>query len=86
VDRSRIGITVSKRVGGAVVRNRIKRRVREVLRHRYACLEPGWDLVVVVRPEAANATFAEIAAALESVLRRAGVLRTEPPCGDSPKP
>ena len=46
---TRLGISVGKRVGKAVVRNQVKRRVREAVRHRYANLLPGHDLVFIAR-------------------------------------
>ena len=51
---SRLGITVTKKVAGAVGRNRIKRRVREAFRTAGQGLKPGYDLVVVARPGAAR--------------------------------
>jgi ribonuclease P protein component len=67
----RAGIAVGKRVGGAVQRNRVKRRVRELLRDRLAELTPGWDVVISARPPAAGATFAELGAAIDQLLSRA---------------
>ena len=46
---SRCGIVVGRTLGGAVQRNRMKRRVREALRLAIAHIEPGWDLVFIVR-------------------------------------
>ena len=70
----RAGITVSRRVGTAVVRNRAKRRLREVFRLQYPRLIGGWDLVFVVRPAAAEASYQELAASALSLLRRAGLI------------
>ena len=50
---TRLGISVGKRVGNAVVRNQVKRRVREAVRHRYGDLLPGFDLVFIARAPAA---------------------------------
>ena len=69
---SRFGFTVGKRVGSAVVRNRIKRRLREVTRRSEVAR--GWDLVVIARGEAASANFQELGLALTSLLRRARLL------------
>jgi ribonuclease P protein component len=51
---SRLGITVSRKVGRAVVRNRVKRRIREWFRASRSSLGPGFDLVVIGRPAAAH--------------------------------
>jgi ribonuclease P protein component len=75
----RLGITVRRRVGKAVVRNRVRRRLREAMRARTARLAPGHDLVLVARPPAAEASWPELNQALDSVLARAGLLAaTEP--------
>jgi ribonuclease P protein component len=71
-DGSRFGFAVGKRVGNAVVRNRVKRRLRAVAAG--LPVRPGWDIVVVARPAAATAGFTELAAALRSLLNRARVL------------
>ena len=52
---ARVGLTVSSKVGGAVTRNRIKRRLREAVRLELASL-PSVDLVIVARPSAAGAS------------------------------
>ena len=53
----RVGFTVSKRVGNAVVRNRVKRRLREIVRASTSLLDAGWDYVVIARPRAATSDF-----------------------------
>jgi len=75
LERSRVGITVSSRVGNAVVRNRVRRRLREALRARYATLPASSDLVVSARPASAAASWAELCQALDGVLGRAGSLQ-----------
>jgi ribonuclease P protein component len=71
---TRVGFAVGKRVGGAVTRNLVKRRLREAMRRRVRLLTPGWDLVVVARPAAATASAAHLADELDRLLRRAKVL------------
>jgi ribonuclease P protein component len=71
---ARVGFAVSKRVGGAVVRNRVKRRLRETVRRRLWALASGWDLVIIARPPAATATSAALAGELEHLLARSKVL------------
>jgi ribonuclease P protein component len=55
---ARVGITVSSKVGDAVVRNRVKRKLREAVRHELRGL-PGVDLVLTARPSAATAGVAQ---------------------------
>jgi len=55
LDITRYGFAVSRRVGKAVVRNRVKRRLREIMRR--AALRMGWDIVVIARNPAAQADY-----------------------------
>lgn len=73
-DPARVGFIVGKRVGGAVVRNRVRRRLREIMRRKLRSIQPGWDLVIIARPPAAAALSAELARDLDALLRRARVL------------
>ena len=65
---SRLGFTVSTKLGHAVVRNRIRRRLREIYRLNEA--KPGYDIVVVVRSAAIEADHTTLTKALTSLLRR----------------
>jgi ribonuclease P protein component len=71
---TRLGVTVTKKVGNAVVRNRIKRLVREVFRLQRARLPAGLDLVWVAKQQAATASFADVVADFEAVIRRGSEL------------
>lgn len=75
LDVSRYGITVSRHVGGAVVRNRIKRRFREILRK--IDLLPGFDVVIIARAPAAGADYSAMKETTEGLLLRAGLLMGE---------
>ena len=71
---NRVGITVSKKLGHAVVRNRVRRRLREVYRLNETLFRPGWDIVVVARSRAISADFKELTGAYLSLARKAGIL------------
>ena len=71
-DFTRYGYSISKRVGNAVVRNLTRRRLRAIMRR--TGLKPGWDIVLIVRPAAAQAHFSELNQAVEGLLRRAKLL------------
>jgi ribonuclease P protein component len=68
---SRVGFVVSKRMGQAVQRNRIKRRLREATRLRLERIKPGFDLVFIARQPIGQATYAEIERFLEQLLGQA---------------
>jgi ribonuclease P protein component len=70
--QGRIGITVSKKVGNAVVRNRVKRWIRECYRRRRPQFPARLDLVVVARPAAAAASHAVVCLELTTLVRRFG--------------
>jgi ribonuclease P protein component len=72
---SRYGFSVGKRLGGAVTRNRVKRRLREILRSTQ--LKPGWDIIFIARPPAADAGFAGLGKSVQGLLSRAGLLTRE---------
>ena len=67
----RVGFAVGRPVGGAVVRNRVKRRLREIA--RALPLAPGHDIVIAARPSSRSASFGELRDALASCARRAGL-------------
>jgi ribonuclease P protein component len=69
---TRVGLTVSSKVGNAVTRVRIRRVLREVFRKRRAELPAGLDLVLVARPSAAEADFEKFQRAFGEVARRLG--------------
>lgn len=71
---SRYGFSVSRRVGKAVIRNKVKRLLREILRS--TPLEPGWDIIFIARPAAASADYANLKKTVAGLLSRARLLET----------
>ena len=76
---NRVGVTVGKKLGCAVVRNRVRRRLREVYRLNEASFLPGWDIVVVARSRCIHADFAKLTYAYLSLAEKAGILVKEEP-------
>ncbi|MFI5834393.1 ribonuclease P protein component [Micromonospora sp. NPDC051300] len=75
----RAGFVVSKAVGGAVVRNKVRRRLRHLVRERLAELPAGTTLVVRALPPAADATYARLGADLDAALTAARAPRGRRP-------
>lgn len=74
----RLGFAVGRRFGGAVVRNRLRRRLREAVRAHHGLIGAGLDLVVAPRAGAAGATYASLHAAVGIALAAAGLLDHAP--------
>jgi ribonuclease P protein component len=74
LDVTRIGLSIGRRVGGAVVRNRTRRRMRAVLRSLAPDVRVGWDILLIARPSIASADQRALTAAIVRVLHRSGVL------------
>ena len=72
---NRVGITVGKKLGHAVVRNRVRRRLREVYRLNECRFAPGWDIVVVARSRCIKADFGKLTQAYLSLAEKAGILQ-----------
>lgn len=74
---NRLGITVSKKLGKAHIRNRVRRRFREVYRLHEDRFVPGWDIVIVARSKAIEASFDELCSACLALAGKAGLLTQE---------
>lgn len=75
LELSRYGFTVSRHVGKAVVRNRVKRLLREIIRQ--TPLQPGWDIIFIARAAAAAADFNILGKSVRKLLFRAGIFEGE---------
>jgi len=74
---NRYGFVIGSRVGGAVVRNRVRRQLRAVLFHLNRQLRPGYDVVWIARNEIAGQAYTEISAAVHELVRRARLLKSD---------
>ena len=71
LDRSRFCFVVSKRIGNAVTRNKVKRRLREALRS--SSVKTGWDAVFIARSGARDANYDQVRQAADNLLRRSSL-------------
>ena len=74
LDQTRFGFATGKRLGGAVVRNRVRRRIREALRVMAPSFQPGWDVLIIARPAIVEADHDALVGALHRTLVRGGVV------------
>jgi len=72
-DSVRFAFSIKRTVGNAVVRNRVRRRLREACRIMYPGFSPGWDVLVMAGPRSAGADYKALEAELRELMRRAGV-------------
>ena len=72
---SRCGYTVSTKLGGAVVRNRVRRRLREIVRLNAPRMRPGYDVVVVARSRAVGCEYRRLEAAYLTACRKLGLMK-----------
>ena len=76
-ESNRVGITVSKKLGKAHIRNRTRRRIREVYRLNEEKFQPGWDIVVVARTKSVDAPFERLTKSYLTLARKLNLLVEE---------
>jgi ribonuclease P protein component len=74
LDLVRVGVTASRRLGGAVVRSRVRRLIREAVRPWLGRISGGWDLVFIARAPLASASFQKVDQVVAQLLHRAGLV------------
>jgi ribonuclease P protein component len=74
LDKTRFGFSTGRKLGGAVIRNRVRRRLREVLRVMAPSFQPGWDVLIIAKPGMVEADHAALVGAVRRLLVRGGVL------------
>ncbi len=79
--QTRLALTVSGRLGKAVVRNRLRRRLRELVRLTLPAVPDSWDLLLIAHREATAASFWDLQADIHRLWRRAGLTSERPPLG-----
>ena len=75
---SRLGVSVSTKLGGAVVRNRVRRRIREIYRLNKPKMVPGYDIIVVARVRAVETGYQKLESTYLGLLRQLNLLREDP--------
>jgi ribonuclease P protein component len=73
---TRFGFSVSRRIGGAVVRNRIRRLMREAVRLQHDLIAPGWDVVFIARRGISGADYWAVEESVTRLLRLARLYRS----------
>jgi ribonuclease P protein component len=72
--KTRFGLATGRKLGTAVVRNRVRRRLREALRVMAPSFQPGWDVLIIARPAIVGTDHDALVGALRRTLVRGGVL------------
>lgn len=73
-DINRLGISVSKKVGNSVVRNRVTRLIRESYRLKEEDIKRGWDIIIIARVPSKDSDYNEISKSLYNLLKRSGIV------------
>ena len=74
LETTRFGLATGRKLGGAVVRNRVRRRLREGLRAMAPSFQPGWDVLIIARPAIVETDYRDLVETLRRILQRGGVV------------
>src|SRR5205814_4478039 len=74
LETTRFGLATGRKLGGAVVRNRVRRRLREGLRAMAPSFQPGWDVLIIARPAIVETDYRSLVETLRRILQRGGVV------------
>ncbi|WP_424769348.1 ribonuclease P protein component [Paenibacillus sp. sgz302251] len=77
-DPFRLGVSASKKIGNAVVRNRMRRMIKEIIRHQADRIVPKTDFILIVRKPATLMKMKEMEKSILHVLKKAGLLKSTP--------
>lgn len=76
LEHSRIGFTVTKKIGNSVVRNKVRRRIREIVRQNLENIMDGYDIVIVPKKNVVDISFKELESAVFHIFKLAGILKS----------
>ncbi len=73
-----LGIVASKKVGKSIVRNKARRRIREVYRIYEDCFHPGYDIVIIARASIVTSEYSQIQTSILKLMKKHGILKDVP--------
>ena len=75
LEEPRLGITITKKVGNAVVRNKIRRRIKEIYRLNLHKIKGGYDLIIIPKKNVVDISFKDLESALNHILKRSNMFK-----------
>ena len=75
MEETRLGITITKKIGNAVVRNRIKRRIKEIYRKKFFRIKSGYDLIFIPKKNVVDISYKELESAIIHILKLSNMLK-----------
>ena len=77
MEETRLGITITKKIGNAVVRNRIKRRIKEIYRKKFFRIKSGYDLIFIPKKNVVDISYKELESAIIHILKLSNMLKDQ---------